>query len=106
MNVLKGVALSGTKKIRVISRTLGVLGFLALLASSLFISPKVPDAGLMKANVDADSVAVSLLMLRAALVASLAGAVLLGWRERKIGIAALVLAAAISRYLSLAGYIY
>lgn len=43
---------------------------------------------------------------QAAMLISALGAILLGWRERRIGISALVLIAAISRYLSLAGFIY
>ncbi|GGN90632.1 hypothetical protein GCM10011579_086720 [Streptomyces albiflavescens] len=94
------------KAIRVISRVLGLIGIFALLISALVLSPKIPGAGLTRANTDSDASASSLFMLQAAMVMSALGAVLLGWRERKIGISALVLVAAISRYLSLAGFIY
>jgi hypothetical protein len=104
--VPKGIELSSAKVVRVISRVLGLIGLFALLISALVLSPKIPGAGLTRANTDSDASSFSLFMLQAAVAVSALGAVLLGWRERKIGISALVLVAAISRYLSLAGFIY
>lgn len=79
---------------------------LLFLFSFLAISPKIPDAGLGSANVDADSSLLGHVSLVGAALTSLVAATGQAVREHRAGAAAILLAACCSRYLTLSPFIW
>lgn len=91
---------SGTRRVLV------SVGVFFLAVSFLALSPKLPEAGLLRADIDADAALLSLLALVIAALLALAGCVQQAVSELRIGPSALLLTACVARYVSLAPFVW